>query len=114
MIDVNYRRGGEIGAMTKRIAIYSNTIGYNALNEVQLTPTLIGERWADIQPYTSTESDILSREVSMRQLQIRIRYDVNLINMELVVSYQGRDYDIETMIDDGMNEYLTLITKHYE
>lgn len=102
-----------IGALDRRIALYSRTTSVNSYGEAAESFTLLATVWAKVDyPLTGSQEAHVEKINLFEQrteFTIRKRTDINQTSR---IVYDSKTYDIERIAEIGRGGYLKITAEH--
>jgi len=111
MIKVNeHSKNERIGLLRRRITIKSYAPTQDVYGGEVVTWSDLKTVWAnvDYSNRTSDEKDESSRITAFTDIVFTIRYDATILDKKLRVSYRSKLYDIKSITEEGMEQFLIL------
>ena len=98
------------GKLNRRIALQSNAPIQDTYGDMIESWSLIGNVWAEMVSAKGSEKFTAQQDAGFDTVVWRIRYRSDLDNLDRVV-YDGQNYDILGVNEEGYRTNLILITK---
>jgi SPP1 family predicted phage head-tail adaptor len=104
-----------IGQMDRKISIVKFVSIRNSTGEKEVTQEVIANPWARMEDVSGGE-DVEGKVRYMVNKRFTIRYNqtVNDLKNQLVVSFEGKLFNVVNVVEIGRKTHLQLIVKNYE